>query len=311
VATLRIYVLGRPCVFWDQAPIQFPTTKAQDLLCFLLLHAGQTLERELIAEQLWPMRTSGKARHCLSTTLWRLRQTLKCLDHSTQPYLLTERSTLAFNTTAPYSFDVQVFERRAAFGLAGSLPCAEAHHQALEEAQELYGGDLLEGCYDDWCLAERERLQLLLLRVLKRLQRHCRLCGAFEAAISHGHRLLALDSLQEDVHRELMRCYVDAGQRSLAVEQFQRCRETLRRELQIEPMPETWQLFRRVRGSQEPASLRGTREDRCASLQAALAQFRRALDTLESTWYALQAVTAEFVETSESTQDGTVYPEHG
>jgi DNA-binding SARP family transcriptional activator len=311
MATLCIYALGRLCVFCDQAPIEFPTTKAQDLLCFLLLHAGQTLERELIAEQLWPMRTPGKARRCLSTTLWRLRRTLECLDHPTQPYLLTERSTLAFNTTAPYSFDVQVFERQAAFGLAGSLPCDEAHRRALEEARELYGGDLLEGCYDDWCLAERERLQLLLLRVLKRLQRHYRLCGAFEAAISCGHRLLVLDPLQEDVHRELMRCYVDAGQRSLAVEQFQRCREMLRRELQIEPMPETWQLVRWVRGGQEPAPLRGTREDRCTSLQAALAQFRRALDTLESTWHALQAVTAEFVETGESAQDGPGYPERG
>jgi DNA-binding SARP family transcriptional activator len=310
VATLRIYALGRLCVFCDQTPLEFPTKKAQDLLCFLLLHAGQTLERELIAEQLWPMRTPGKARRCLSTTLWRLRRTLECLDHANQPYLLTERGTLAFNTTAPYSFDVQVFERQAAFGLAGPLPCAEAHHQALEEARELYRGDLLEGCYDDWCLAERERLQLLLLRVLKRLQRHCRLCGAFEAAISHGHRLLALDPLQEDVHRELMRCYVDAGQRSLAMEQFQRCRETLRRELQIEPMPETWQLLQWVRDGHEPAPLRGMREDRRAPLQAALAQFRQALDTLESTWDALQAVTAEFVETSESTQGGTVYPGH-
>jgi DNA-binding SARP family transcriptional activator len=131
-----------------------------------------------------------------------LLQTLKCLKPHAQPYLLTGRSTLAFNTTAPYWFDVEAFERQATFGLAGSLPCTEAHRRALEEALDLYRGDLLEGCYDDWCLAERERLQLLL-QVLKRLQRHYRFCEAFEAAISCGHRLLALDPLQEDVHREL------------------------------------------------------------------------------------------------------------
>jgi len=310
MATLRIYALGRLRVFRDQALLDFPTKKAQDLLCFLLLHAEETLERDLVAERFWPMRPPGKARRCLSTTLWRLRQTLECLP-SSQSYLLTERNTLAFNTTAPYWFDVEVFERQAAFGLAGSLPCTEAHCRALEEALDLYCGDLFEGCYDDWCLAERERLQLLLLRVLKRLQRHYRLCETFEAAISCGHRLLTLDPLQEDVHRELMRCYVEAGQRPLALEQFQRCREILRRELYIGPMPETWQLYQQIRGGQESALLQEVPGDAHASLQEALTRLRRALDALEFAWQALQAVTADFVGASESTQGETVHPEHG
>jgi DNA-binding SARP family transcriptional activator len=268
------------------------------------------LERDLIAEWLWPMRPPGKARRSLSTTLWRLRQAMKCLP-PTQPYLLTERSTLAFNTTAPYWFDVEVFEQKAAFGLTGSLPCTEAHRRALEEALDLYRGDLLEGCYDDWCLAERERLQLLLLRVLKRLQRHYRLCEAFEAAISCGHRLVTLDPLQEDVHRELMRCHVEAGQRPLAVEQFQRCRETLHKELHIEPMPETWRLYRQIRGGQEPALLQRVSGDAHTSLQEALTRLRRALDALESAWQTLQAVSVELVEASESAQEETVHPEYG
>jgi DNA-binding SARP family transcriptional activator len=308
MTTLRIYALGRLRVFRDQALLDFPTKKAQDLICFLLLHAEETLERDLVAERLWPMRPPGKARRCLSTTLWRLRQTLECLP-SSQSYLLTERNTLAFNTTAPYWFDVEVFERQAAFGLAGSLPCTEAHCRALEEALDLYCGDFLEGCYEDWCLVERERLQLLLLRVLKRLQRDCRLGGAFEAAISYGHRLLTLDPLQEDVHREVMRSYVEAGQRPLALEQFQRCQEILRRELRIEPMPETWQLYRQIRSGQEPTLSRGIPGEGRASLQEALSRLRRALDAMEAAWQALQAVTADFVETSESGRGGMVHPE--
>ena len=311
MATLRIYALGRLCVFCDQTPLRFPTKKTQDLLCFLLLHAGETLERELIAERLWPMRAPGKARRCLSTTLWRLRRTLECRSPPVQPYLLTGHSTLAFNATAPYWFDVEALERQSAFGLAGSLPCAETHCQALEEALDLYRGDLLEDCYDDWCLAERERLRLLLLRVLKRLQRHYRLCGAFEAAISCGHRLLALDPLQEDVHRELMRCYMEAGQRPLALERFQHCRETLRRELHIEPMLETWQLYRRIRDDQGTTQSPGKGESGFASLPAVLNQFRHTLDALESAWQALQAMTVEFVETSESVESGAASPENG
>lgn len=308
--TLRIYALGRLSVFHDQAPLQFPTKKTQDLLCFLLLHTGERLERELIAERLWPMRTPGKARRCLSTTLWRLRQTLKDVDSSAQPYLRAGSNTLAFNTAAPYWFDVEVFERQATVGLVGSLPCSRVHCRALEEALELYRGDLFEGFYDDWYLVERERLRLILLRVLKQLQCHYRLCGAFEAAISCGHQLVSLDPLQEDVHRELMHCYIDAGQRPLALKQFQHCRETLRRELGIEPMPETRQLYRWIQDSQDPILLQGIQRGPCASLQATMAQFRRALDSLESAWQALQMATAEFTETSESVESGVTSVEH-
>jgi DNA-binding SARP family transcriptional activator len=265
----------------------------------LLLHAGKRLERDHIAEQLWPMRPPGKARRNLSTTLWRLRQTLECHRLPAEDYLLISRDVLAFDAVAPYWFDVEAFERRATFGLAGSLPCDKAHCLALEEASNLYRGDLLEGCYADWCVAKRERVRLLLLRVLRRLQHHYRLCGAFEAAISSGHRLLALDPLQEGVHRELMRCYVETGQRALAVAQFRQCGEILRQELRIEPMAATQQLYQWVRGGPEPPLLQGMGGDDRASLQAALTQLQRALGALESAWQTLQALVVEFGEESE------------
>lgn len=298
MVALRIYALGRLRIFSDGTPLRFPTKKSAELLCFLLQHAGETMERDLIAERLWPMRPPGKARRCLSTALWRLRQTLPSLNESASPCLVSERHAVTWNSQAPCWFDVQEFERQAELGLGGSLPSDEPHLQALERAIELYQGDFLEGEYNEWCLAERERLQLLLLRVLRRLQRHYRLCQAFEQAICCGQRLLVLDPLQEDVHRELMRCYEAAGQRSSALAQYKRCQETLRRELQIDPMPETWRLYQRVRRGQGDAVERGTRETRF-SVRAALMQFRRALDAMESAWHALQVVMGDLVEGGE------------
>jgi DNA-binding SARP family transcriptional activator len=302
-AGLRVYALGRLRIYYDQAVLQFPTKKTQHLLCFLLLRAGERLERDLVAERLWPVRPPGKARRCLSTTLWRLRQTLESVAPSDPPYLLVEHGTLAFNTAAPYWYDVAAFEKNVSFGLSGIPSCAEQHCRALEDALDLYGGDLLDDTYDDWCLSERERLRLLHLRVLRELQCHYRRCRAFEKAIACGHRLLALDPLQEDVWRELMRCYVDAGQRPMALEQFQRCRDMLRRELKIEPMPETRELYRQIRAGQEGVRQHGAQPGQSVSLQAALAQLRRALDALESTWQALQAATIEFTEESQSSHN--------
>ncbi len=305
MSTLRIYALGQPRVLCDQETIHFPTRKTENLLYLLLLHVGETLERDLIAEQLWPMRPSGKARRCLSTTLWRLRQTLECWSSPHQLLLSTSRSTLAFNGRTAYWFDVQAFEQQAALGLAGSLPCTSACRQALEKALDLYRGDLLEGCSEHWCLVDRERLRVLHLRVLRRVQRDSRLRGDFEAAISLGHQLLNLDPLQEDVHRELMRCHVEAGQRPLAVKQFQRCRETLHRELQIGPMTETRELYQRIRADAEDTRLPMNHEVVPPNLQKTLKEFSNALDALKRIEQTLQTSAFELEEAIEAVQDGS------
>jgi len=44
-----------------------------------------------------------------------------------------------------------------------------AERQALEAAIQLYRGDLLPSCYDEWILAERDRLQQTYQGALERL----------------------------------------------------------------------------------------------------------------------------------------------
>ena len=59
-------------------------------------------------------------------------------------------------------------------------------------------------------------------------------------------RLLALDPLQEAVHRALMRLYVQLGRRDTALRQYQECIEILHRELAVEPESETKELYQEI-----------------------------------------------------------------
>jgi DNA-binding SARP family transcriptional activator len=45
-----------------------------------------------------------------------------------------------------------------------------------------------------------------------------------------------------------MRCYAEAGRRSEALAQYERCREVLDRELGMEPAVEIRDLYERIRG---------------------------------------------------------------
>jgi predicted ATPase/DNA-binding SARP family transcriptional activator len=132
---------------------------------------------------------------------------------------------------------------------------ADARPDALAQISEVYRADLLAGLvltearFDEWLTSERERLRGLALRGLGHLLRHQQRTGAAEAAVQTGLRLLALDPLQESVHRAVMGLYASLGRPEAALRQYQRCVDALKRELGTRPEAETIRLHQEILGS--------------------------------------------------------------
>src|SRR5262249_29211896 len=120
------------------------------------------------------------------------------------------------------------------------------------QAVELYRGDLLDGLslqeapFEEWLMGERERLRELAIEAHAALLAAPRAAGTVQAALQTGLRLIALDPLQEPVHRTLMRLYAQLGRRGSALHQYQLCVGVLQRELGVEPEDETKRLYQEV-----------------------------------------------------------------
>jgi DNA-binding SARP family transcriptional activator len=144
----------------------------------------------------------------------------------------------------PSAVDVDVvrFERLVADGSA----------DALGQLSALYRGDLLAGLvlaerpFEEWLTAERERLHELAIQGLGHLFAYQQQADAHEPAVQTGLRLLALDPLQEPVHRAVMRLYARLGRREAALRQYQLCMDALKRELGTPPETETTQLYQYI-----------------------------------------------------------------
>jgi DNA-binding SARP family transcriptional activator/predicted ATPase len=216
-------------------PLSLPTKKAQGLLAYLATRPGQGHSRDKLAALLWGDRGDGQARDGLRHVLVVLRRALASVRPSP---LRIEGQTVTLDPAA-VEVDSRVFEARLAEGTS----------RALEEAAGLYQGDLLHGftlsepLFEEWLVAERERLREAALEALGRLLAHQAREASTERAIQTAMRLLALDPLQEGVHRTLMRLYARQGRRGSALRQYQVCVAALRRELGTEPEAETKSLY--------------------------------------------------------------------
>lgn len=217
----------------DGQPLRLPK-KTQALLAYLGLRPGQAYARDRLAALLWGERGNKQARKSL-------RQAIHVLGRSLPGQvapLVLKGETIALNA-ALVEVDVARFEQLVAEGSIASL----------EQAALLYRGELLEGLsideagFDEWLTAERERLRELALQAVGNLLRQQTTAGHVERAVKTAVRLLALDPLQEDVHRTLMQLYARQGRRAAALKQYQRCAEALERELGTQPEEATRQLY--------------------------------------------------------------------
>src|SRR5262245_59111634 len=239
MARLTLTLLGGFQARLDTGPfLTLPTRKIQALLAYLALPPGRSHAREKLAAMLWGDLSQGRARNSLRQALFVLRRTEMSARSS---FLSVEGATITLHPEA-VDVDAMLFERLARAGTP----------QALAQAVELYHGDLLDGLslqeapFEEWLMGERERLRELAIEAHAALLAAQRTSGAVEAALQTGLRLIALDPLQEPVHRALMRLYAQVGRRGSALHQYQLCVSVLQRGLGVEPEEETKLLFQEI-----------------------------------------------------------------
>lgn len=206
--------------------------KSQAMLAYLAVKPGQLVSRDKMAGLLWSSTAPEQARQSLRQTLSTMRRELAAV--SPQKILVEEGDFLSLDASLVHC-DVVEFETLIANGTA----------EALDPATRLYGGDFLEGFqideekFDQWVLAERDRLHRVALRAHAQLVEQLTRSGAIDEAIAAAQRSLRIDPLQEAMHRTLMRLYQQSGDLLNALQQYDSCAKILRRELDVEPDAQT------------------------------------------------------------------------
>ncbi|MCH7541026.1 MAG: hypothetical protein IH999_11635 [Proteobacteria bacterium] len=239
MASLELKLLGRFEARLKGGPaIDLSMKKAKLLLSFLALPPGKAHPREKLAALLWSDRGDEQARHSLRDAISSLR---KAFGDAEPSPLVADRETVSLGP-AVVEVDAVKFEELVAAGTP----------EALERACALYRGELLEGetvrdpPFEEWLFYERERLYDLALQAFEKLLAYQQEAGANERAIETAQQLLKLKPAHEKTHRALMRLYADQERRAAALEQYQRCRAALKRELEVEPGPETDELYQQI-----------------------------------------------------------------
>jgi DNA-binding SARP family transcriptional activator len=245
VCMVQIQLFERFGLWRDGVIIPVKSQPVRELLCYLLLHQGHELSREMLASALWADRCTAQSLKTLRQTLWQLQSVLT--ENELSGIQLHDREYPQLELDASVDLDADLVTgayERVKHG--GPLK-----PEVLQRAVALYRGPLLEGWTHEWCLIERERFLQRYVTVLDALLEHCLAQRCLAQGLECAQHILTLEPARECTHRKVMQLHLLAGDRTSALRQFERCARVLETEFGVQPAASTMAIMRQARATDD------------------------------------------------------------
>ncbi len=260
---LRIGLLGPPEVSIGGRAVRFDRKKSLALLCYLAAE-GRKRPRSELVELLWPESEERRARTGLRSTLAKIGKVLGEGGEGVRP-LVTEGDLLGVE---PRGVELDLRTLEAAVSLArdeiigtplgkNELRGAADRREAISDLEEnlaVYRGEFMEDfSLDDapefglWLEAERTRWRALFGELCERVSRLQAGEGRLEGAIGTARLWAGHAPLEDAAHLRLVELLSAAGDGEEALLTYENFRDTLGRDLGIEPSPEMKEVAGRLR----------------------------------------------------------------
>ena len=236
--TFQLSLLGGFELKGPHGSVDLTSKKLAALLAFLACSAPQAHSREKLMTLLWGSHFDTQARQNLRQALTRLRRLLG------EEVLISAGETVSLQPGVIMS-DVARFEALLSNG----------SRDAVNHAVGLYRGSLmadvviLEEAWTEWLEAQRQRLEGLALDAMVTLGEQELEAGNHAPALRAASRAIEVSSLREDAHRLVMRVLAAGGRRADALKHYEDLVARLKRELSVEPDPNTRALAAELRKS--------------------------------------------------------------
>jgi TolB-like protein/DNA-binding SARP family transcriptional activator/Flp pilus assembly protein TadD len=229
----HIKTLGEFRISKDGVRISDLASKPVRCAVFLYIAFKRSVSRDELAALIWPDKDTNRVRHSLNQTLYELRRQFDAdIIRSAGDVLMIAEEV---------KVDALEFE----------TAIEEENH---ELACEIYDGRFLQGVhfglaneFESWADRTRFDLERRFRDVCRQLIAARLKVNDKEAALSIVQKWVHIDPLEDEAQHQLIQLLAELGRRAEALHQFERYRELIARELEVEPLDETTELVRKIR----------------------------------------------------------------
>lgn len=225
-------------------PTDFGGRKPKQVLEILLVHQGQPVAKERIADLLWGEGLPSDPMRTLEAYVSGLRRRLHPDLGEARRLVRSEPRAYRFAVDDAH-LDVSEFDRVVQRAAAEPVPVRRL--ELRRRALALVGGELLaDEPYAEWAFPLRNLYAERHLQLLLDAAEDCLTESSPEEAVGYANSVIAAQPTRERAYRLLLLAYYALGEQDLAVRTYERCRHVLDEELGVQPLRETDDAYVRV-----------------------------------------------------------------
>ena len=216
-------------------PVKLRTPKTEELLAFLLCAKSTT--RDALADTIWKDLSPQKAWTNINSTLYYVRRAVG--DNSDVHIILKDRNGIRVDRDV---IDCDLYEFETLFRQIRQTTIYRS--EMFERIDTLYRGELLKGRHYEWAFSWSRQLEMDFIKTMETAAHYHIQQNQPLRALHYLDRILQIDSIREDIHREKILIYLSLGQRTEAHWQYKLLEEFLHEELGSRPSTDIQQLLR-------------------------------------------------------------------
>ena len=220
----------------DAEPLRFRTSKAEELLAYLIQNEGRARSKDIILDTLWPEADLDKAANNFRVTCTYIRSTLA--DFGYTDILVRDHDDYSINT-ARIHCDYIDFRSKIATPDTMSLG-------TVEELINLYKGPYLENRFYDWAGETQGWLENRYIQLLYRAGALYSEAGRIDAAIDSYEAILRVDLYEEEAFRKVIELKRKKLPQAALKEYYDKYCDSLRKEYDLDPSQEIKSLMKSI-----------------------------------------------------------------
>ncbi|MCI0184764.1 BTAD domain-containing putative transcriptional regulator [Sulfoacidibacillus ferrooxidans] len=212
----------------DGAEIKWRTSKAEELMAYLVHHRGEAIDRHSILEDIWGNWDVDKAAAQLNLTVHYIRKSLRSVGVEG---LLRHARGLYKIDADRIDCDYYEFETRTTVG-------SRLNNNNIEKCEQiaaLYKGGYMEGNGYAWASQTTRNLEQEYVDLLMHIQDYYASGGNFRQAVKTLTKALSYTPWNEDIHTRLIEVYLLSSDRIAAIKQYEVLRKMLKTEYNVAP----------------------------------------------------------------------------
>ena len=257
---LNVYTLGRFEVVRDGISLIMNSAglkKVWELYKFMLTHKDRSFTPESLMDQLWVSEEYSDPRSTLRKQMHRLRKALgEDTAEENEKTILFTNGYYRWNEQVSIKMDAEIFESYVKNGDDQKEKSPEAALQSYKDALNLYVGDYLPECTNQyWVYTARNHYRRLYIKTVMNMIELLKAREAYDEILELCQKAIQIDVYEEVFHINLLEAFMVSGEFRQAFEHYEYITGFYEREMGISPSDEMRAIYKRLLASQSRAKV--------------------------------------------------------